>query len=115
MTAPDLTALPALPLGDDGPVFAEPWEAAAFAITVKLHRDGVFAWPEWVTALGNEITADRDRAGAGQETPYYALWLAALEKLLATKGVATAEELATLKTAWRDAYLRTPHGQPIEL
>ncbi|MEQ8698714.1 MAG: nitrile hydratase accessory protein [Bauldia litoralis] len=107
----DLAEVPALPRDDDGPVFKEPWEAQAFAMTVKLHQAGVFTWPEWVDALSAEIAS----AGAETDKPYYALWLAALEKLVTAKGVASADEMGSLKDAWRDAYLRTPHGQPVEL
>ncbi len=109
--AASLAEVPALPRDDEGPVFKEPWEAQAFAMTVKLHQAGVFTWPEWVDALSAEIAS----AGADTDKPYYALWLAALEKLVAGKGVASFAEMGTLKDAWRDAYLGTPHGQPVEL
>lgn len=88
--------------------FDEPWQATAFAMVVKLHEGGVFTWPEWAETLGAEISAHRERA-------YYESWLAALERLLAAKGVAGTEELGALKDAWRDAYIHTPHGQPIRL
>lgn len=88
--------------------FDEPWQATAFAMVVKLHEGGVFTWPEWAETLGAEISAHRERA-------YYESWLAALERLLAAKGVAGTEELGTLKDAWRDAYIHTPHGQPVRL
>lgn len=105
-----LAEVPALPRDEEGPVFKEPWEAQAFAMTVKLHQAGAFTWPEWVEALSAEVAA------AGEtDTPYYTLWLAALEKLVAAKGLASLAEMGTLKDAWRDAYLRTPHGQPVEL
>jgi hypothetical protein len=32
----------------DGPAFAEPWMAQAFACTVHLSRRGLFTWNEWV-------------------------------------------------------------------
>lgn len=107
----DLAEVPALPRDEEGPVFSEPWEAQAFAMTVRLHQVGIFTWPEWVEALSAEIAG----AGGDPEAPYYTLWLAALEKLIAGKGVASFAEMGTLKDAWRDAYLRTPHGQPVEL
>ena len=51
-TAPaDLKALPLLPHDADGPVFKAPWEAHAFAMTLKLHECGVFSWSEWAAAL----------------------------------------------------------------
>ena len=41
-----------LPKDADGPVFAEPWEAQAFAMAVKLNEAGVFQWSEWADTLG---------------------------------------------------------------
>jgi nitrile hydratase accessory protein len=40
-------------------VFAEPWQARAFALAVKLSEQGHFTWKEWAAALANELeTAD---------------------------------------------------------
>jgi nitrile hydratase accessory protein len=95
------------------PVFAEPWQAEAFAMTVTLHQAGRFTWTEWADALGAEIkragTAD---AGGAR---YYEFWLAALEKIIAAKGLVSAAEIDATTQAWRDAYLHTPHGQPVAL
>ena len=44
--------IPGLPLDADGPVFREPWEAQAFAMTLSLHQRGLFTWPEWAATLG---------------------------------------------------------------
>ena len=38
--------LPQIRRDKDGPVFAEPWQAQAFAMAVKLHEEGVFTWPD---------------------------------------------------------------------
>ena len=46
---------------------------------------------------------------------YYQHWLAALEHLAIAKGLSEAGELAQRVQAWREAYLATPHGQPVEL
>lgn len=89
------------------PVFEEPWQAHAFAITVSLHERGVFTWSEWSKALSREISC-------GGET-YYLHWLRALETLIAAKGVASSDELSRLQQAWRRAAERTPHGDPITL
>jgi nitrile hydratase accessory protein len=101
-------ALPGLPRDADGPVFAEPWEAQAFALAVALQERGVFTWPEWAAALGAEIARD-----AG--TPYYRHWLAALERLVAEKNLADPATLHRYADAWGRAAERTPHGTPIEL
>lgn len=108
MTLPEET--PALPLDEDGgPVFAAPWEARVFAMTVAAHRTGLFTWSEWTEALGAELASDGDEVG------YYDRWLVAFEKLLSEKGVAAAGQLDGLKQAWNRAARATPHGQPIEL
>jgi len=46
-------ALPRLPRDPGGPVFAEPWQAQAFALAVKLSEQGHFTWTEWAAALAN--------------------------------------------------------------
>ena len=38
--------LPGQPHDEGGPVFREPWEAQAFAMTLSLHERGLFTWPE---------------------------------------------------------------------
>ena len=43
------------PKDDDGPVFREPWEAQAFAMTLCLHERGLFTWSEWAQALSQQI------------------------------------------------------------
>ena len=116
MTEPvDLSLLPTLPLDDEGPVFAEPWQAQAFAMTLELHRSGHFSWKEWAEHLAAEIAAARARGDPDRGDTYYYHWLAALEKLVAEKGLASAAELGTRKQQWDQAARSTPHGQPIEL
>ena len=105
---------PTAPLPDD-PVFREPWEAHAFALTVSLHERGLFTWPEWADALGAQIAAAQARGDADLGDTYYRHWLAALESLVTAKGATTAAELAHTRDAWDRAADRTPHGQPIEL
>lgn len=49
-----------------------------------------FAWDHFRERLIAEIT---DREGSGVEWSYYACWAAALEKLLAAKGLCAAPEV----------------------
>lgn len=107
--------LPEQPIEGGEPVFREPWEAHAFALAVSLHRQGLFTWPEWADALAAQITLAQSRGDADLGDTYYRHWLAALELLVAAKGVSTADELARHTDAWDHAADRTPHGQPIEL
>ncbi len=111
----DLAALPGLPLGIEGPVFREPWEAHVFAMALALHERGVYTWPEWAAALAAQIEAAQARGDADLGDTYYRHWLAALETLVAAKGAGSANELERYRVAWDRAAERTPHGQPIVL
>jgi nitrile hydratase accessory protein len=110
-----LDALPRLPRENDGPVFAEPWQAQAFALAVKLSEQGHFTWKEWAAALGEELKAVEHRGEPDDGTHYYEHWLAALERLVVDKGLTDREAMRERKEAWAQAYLHTPHGTPVEL
>src|SRR5260370_37397115 len=75
-------------------VFAEPWEARAFAMAMTLFDGGRFSRNEFRERLVEEI--DRaDAAAALRDAPveggaYYVCWLRALEKLLGAKGILSA-------------------------
>ena len=111
-----LASLPRLPRDQDGPVFAEPWQAQAFALAVKLSEKGHFTWKEWAATLASELNDATLRGEPDLDgTKYYHHWLAALERLVIAKGLADSHSLAARKDAWEDAYLHTPHGTPVEL
>jgi nitrile hydratase accessory protein len=97
------------------PVFAEPWQAHAFALTLTLHQRGLFTWAEWAETLGAEIAAAQAAGDPDRGDTYYQHWLAALERLVAAKGASSAAELTRYRDAWDHAADRTPHGRPIEL
>jgi nitrile hydratase accessory protein len=96
----------------DAPVFDEPWQAQAFAMTIALHQCGLFSWVEWAEALSLEVKRPE---AAADGSDYYRHWLAALEKLLVEKGAAVTAEVDTLTAAWQRAAHATPHGKPILL
>jgi nitrile hydratase accessory protein len=108
-------AIPGIPTDEDGPVFRAPWEAQAFAMALTLHARGVFTWAEWAHALGNEIKRAQAAGDPDTGDTYYHHWLATLERLVATKGVASSETLDRYRNAWDRAAYRTPHGSPIVL
>jgi nitrile hydratase accessory protein len=111
----NLAALPRLPRDEGGPVFAEPWEAQAFALAVKLSEQGHFTWKEWAAALADELKAASNRGEPDDGTRYYQHWLAALERIVAAKGLSDPAALLARKEAWAEAYRHTPHGKPVEL
>lgn len=91
----------------EGP-FAAPWEAEAFAMTVKLNEKGCFTWSEWTERLGAALKAEPER-------PYYESWLAALEAIVEDKGLMINSERLARIDAWDRAARATPHGKPILL
>jgi nitrile hydratase accessory protein len=116
----NLTTLPALssqdfPRNEDGPVFSEPWQAQAFALARSLEERGVFSATEWAQTLGAEIKNAQAAGDPDTGETYYHHWLAALEHLVAAKGLADEQALHRNREAWRRAYARTPHGAPIVL
>jgi nitrile hydratase accessory protein len=107
--------MPGIPRDEGGPVFREPWEAQAFALAVALNARGLFTWTEWAAALGEEIKRAQAAGDPDLGNTYYRHWLAALERLVAHKGLTSTAMLARTREAWDRAADRTPHGSPIEL
>ncbi|WP_296386156.1 nitrile hydratase accessory protein [Reyranella sp.] len=108
-------AVPGVPCDAEGPTFREPWEAQAFAMALALHARGVFTWPEWAATLGAEIKRAQASGDPDTGETYYRHWLAALERLVEEKGIASAAQRTRYYDAWDHAADRTAHGQPIEL
>jgi nitrile hydratase accessory protein len=102
-------------LNEPDRVFAQPWEAQAFALAVKLSEQAYFTWKEWTDALAAELKAAADRGEPDDGSRYYQHWLAALERIVIEKNLTDATALAARKEAWADAYRHTPHGKPVEL
>jgi len=109
-------AVAPLPCGADGePVFAEPWHAKAFAMTLTLYERGAFSWPEWAATLAAEITRAQAAGDPDDGSTYYWHWLAAIERLTVDKGLTTTGALDDRRAAWSRAAHATPHGRPIVL
>jgi len=116
MTSADkMATLPRLPRDADGPVFAEPWQAQAFALVVRLSKTGYFGWDEWVRVFSREIARSPSRAGESENDAYYRQWLDALEEIIVKRGLLAPGDAQARASAWRVAYVNTPHGQPVEL
>lgn len=119
---PKMDGLAADPIGLPGmirnlevPLFAEPWQAYAFALAVRLSAEDHFTWTEWTAALARELRTVADRDETDDRSAYFLCWLSALEKLVVAKQLTDAAALQAQKIAWREAYLHTPHGQPVQL
>jgi nitrile hydratase accessory protein len=107
--------LPRLPVDNAGPVFAEPWQATAFALAVRLSAEGHFTWREWAATLADELKLAAKRGEPDDGSRYYQHWLAALERLVVAKRLSDPATLLARKEAWAEAYRHTPHGKPVQL
>ncbi len=74
-----------LPRDDGTVVFAEPWQAQAFALAVRLSAQGHFTWTEWAAALAEQLQNAADRGEPDDGSQYFEYWLAALEQLVTEK------------------------------
>jgi nitrile hydratase accessory protein len=114
-SAEPLSDFPRLPRDEGGPVFAEPWQAQAFALAVNLSAQGHFTWKEWAAALADELQGASARGEPDDGSRYYEHWLSALERLVTAKGLADPTALLRQKEAWAEAYRSTPHGSAVAL
>ncbi len=115
MSAPEEDRLGPLARRDGEPVFDEPWQAQVLGLAFSLVDKGLINAGEWSETLGATLRAAADDGAPDNAATYYDAVLATLEKLTAATGALTADAMADRREAWRQAYLDTPHGQPVEL
>jgi nitrile hydratase accessory protein len=109
------TALKPLADTDGDPVFDEAWQAQALAIADNLVKSGLFSANDWSDALGQSLKESVDRADVDSQQTYYLCVLKTLEKLIADHSGIDASLMVSKRQDWKQAYLRTPHGQPVSL
>ncbi|KHQ54349.1 nitrile hydratase accessory protein [Mameliella alba] len=97
------------------PVFGAPWHAQAFALAVSLEAGGAFTWPEWTQVFGAVLAEHGLSKGLDGGDDYFIAWVAALERICTERGIAGAKDLSALRDAWENAYLTTPHGEPVRI
>ena len=115
MSPPEPAAAAPLKRLDGGPVFDEPWQAQALALADTLIGDGTIAAADWSAALGAALVAAQSEGAPDTVETYYRAVVVALEELTERHGGIGAEALAARREAWRQAYLTTPHGEPVVL
>jgi nitrile hydratase accessory protein len=108
-----LAGIAPIPRDAGGPVFAEPWQAQAFALTLQLHSAGLFTWAEWAEALGSEIREHLQHGGCTDGSDYYERWCEALEHIVVAKGASSHKVIDETSASWIRAAEATPHGMPI--
>ena len=103
-----------LPVEPERP-FEQPWHAELFATTHALAQAGLIDWADWSAWFSVELSKSDDAGAPRDGSAYYTVWLSALEEFLVARHIADRRVLADLSAAWADAYLFTPHGEPVEL
>jgi nitrile hydratase accessory protein len=97
------------------PAFQAPWHAQVFALTVHLNEAGHFVWAEWAQRFGATLKAHGLAKELNGGDDYFTAWVETLESFLAEKDMADPTALEQARGAWEQAYLSTPHGQPVTL
>jgi len=80
-------------------VFSAPWESRVFGLAAALRESGLFSWDEFRVCLIAEIAEWEKKRPPAEAWSYYARWQAALERLLAQKGVCDPGELEARERA----------------
>ena len=97
-----LAELPLLPRDEEGPVFAEPWQAQAFAVVAQLIDSQTVTPTEWAEYLGAALKEAEVRGEYDTDKRYYDHWLTALEQLTVEKGMTGFDELDRERESIRD-------------
>ncbi|MFK8251798.1 nitrile hydratase accessory protein [Ancylobacter terrae] len=94
--ASGLSLLLARPQAPDA-VFAEPWEARAFALTLALSERGLFTLNDFQAALIGRVGSFEKANCIVDETDYYTRWIEALGDMLAARGLLAEDRLADIE------------------
>ena len=95
---------------DDDRVFAEPWQARAFALALALSERGLFSLRDFQAALiGRIVSFEKSECIAGT-ADYYTCWVEGLEDLLGQKCMLPSDRLSLLEQdVLEDAASRKVH------
>ena len=115
MNTPDTDTHKPLKKMDTEPVFEVLWQAQVLAIADAMVSAGTFQAASWSEALGTELKAAQAAGADDTAQTYYEAALRALEGLLDKGDAVSSALLAERREAWKQAYLATPHGSPVEL
>ncbi len=115
MNPQDKEALKPLASVDGEAAFDEPWQAEALAIADTLVHNGLFSAGAWSEALGEALRKAEAGGASDDQQTYYQCVLTALEGLIAQHSEIDRPAMTAKREDWEQAYLSTPHGQPVKL
>jgi nitrile hydratase accessory protein len=96
-------------------VFDEAWQAQVLAMVESLISSSKISATDWSSTLGSELQKANASGAPDNSETYYKTALSALECLLLSDEHLTTAEITERKEGWEEAYLSTPHGQPVAL
>ena len=108
-------ALRPLASQDGVAAFDEAWQAEALAIADTLVQNGMFTATRWSQALGDALRQAETAGATDDQLTYYQCVLSALEVLIAEHSEIDQSSMEQMRHDWEQAYLATPHGQPVKL
>ena len=109
------TPLKPLASVDGEAAFDEAWQAEALALADTLVQGGLFGAADWSQALGEALRQAAAEGAADDQQTYYQCVLNALEALIAQHSDIDRQAMQGQREDWEQAYLSTPHGQPVKL
>lgn len=89
----DIEGVAAPPRSNGELVFSAPWESRTFGMAMALYDAGAFVWDDFRDALVARISAWEADPPEGECYSYYQCWQAALEDVLAAKGLVSHDTL----------------------
>ena len=84
-------------------------------MSIALQESGLLSPAEWSNTVSEEIEKARAAGDPADGTTYYKHVIAALERLVAEKGLLSTAAIDQRRHDWEEAYRRTPHGRPVVL
>jgi hypothetical protein len=100
---------------DGKPVFDQEWQAQVLAMADALIANKLIKPNCWSESFGAGLAQAHASGCPDDMETYYTVALDTLEKLMTTQGALTGVEISKRREAWKQAYLDTPHGQPVKL
>lgn len=95
------------------PLFADSWEAEAFAIGQLLVAQELVTPKEWYDVISDEIRKAQAAGDPDRGDTHYLHWMNALERICIEKDLVDPQILQEHVRIWGLAVANTPHGVPI--
>ncbi len=95
--------------------FGQQWHAQVLAMANGLIEAGKISADDWAQSLGAALQSGVEAGNPDTEESYYLAALVALETVTIRNSTITSQQVDARKTAWEQAYLSTPHGEPVQL